>query len=127
MFYFDECRDLQTMTRYFLTKHGHDTRTFSSKLQALTHSRPAPTKLRQHRREPQRRRLCAEPRPGRGREEPHAARRFRARGSRREDRLLLQPFFPTALLFCCFSFRCVSGPVLSPAESVFYVFLSDFR
>lgn len=36
-------------------------------------------------------------------------------------------FFPTALLFCCFSFRCVSGPILSPAESVFYVFLSDFR
>lgn len=28
------------MTRYFLTKHGHDTRTFSSKLEALTHSRP---------------------------------------------------------------------------------------
>lgn len=42
---------------------------------------------------PQRRRLCAEPRPGRGREEPHAALKFRARGSRREDRPLFQPFF----------------------------------
>lgn len=88
MFYFDECRDLQTMTRYFLTKHGHDTRTFSSKLQALTHSRPTPTKLRQHRREPQRH------------PQPLASRR-RSRGSGRRPLAphLAVPFPPLGSVF----------------------------